>query len=124
MNLHPQPATQRFAYVSGTMLIILGVLNLTVEVLSLAAWHAALHLAAGAVGLLLARHRHRGYTLSVSLGAIALSLYGFASIEGLGDQLSLPSIFSYLHAVLGLTGLVVFFGTKTPAPAAMEPRTE
>jgi hypothetical protein len=86
-------------------------------ILDVNGWHNVLHIASGAVGLLLARSYGASRLYALGLGAVYLvvTLLGFMAGDG-GEVLSLIPVNTcdnFLHLLIGIAG--VFAGFATPA---------
>lgn len=139
----PSPA-RLYATVTGALLVVLGIVGFfysasfgapgTVEAalgaLRVNAWLNLLHIATGALGLLLAGYASRQYALGVGLLYTGLAIWGFAI--GAGDAVLgfLPANRGddFLHLAVGLLGLAAAVGTPrrraSRAAARLEPRAQ
>ncbi|MDP9401143.1 MAG: DUF4383 domain-containing protein [Actinomycetota bacterium] len=84
-------------------------------------WHNVVHLATGALGLVLARSAARAYALG--LGAVYVLVFVLGLIVGDGGELlgliPINTPDNVLHLLLGVTGLAAGFATRGHAvPAA------
>jgi len=90
-------------------------------------WVNALHIATGAIGLLVASYAARGYAFVLGSFYAALVIWGF-SLDGTETILGfLPAGTGndVLHLALGITGLLAAAGTpKTKAKAKPSPRNK
>lgn len=101
----PSPA-RFYAALVGAILFLAGILGFFQDL----SWLNFLHLATGALGLLLAGLAPRPYALCLGLLYTGLAVFGFDR-EG------------WLHLTLGLLGLAAALGTSEPRaqPAAKSP---
>lgn len=113
--------TKQFALIAGSLLVIIGALNFFVDAMATKPAHAILHIVAGLLGLALLKKSHRGYTLWVGVIAVILAGVGFAGVEQLTPWVDLPTLFNYVHAVLGIVALLIFFGSKRGSPTPTTP---
>jgi hypothetical protein len=129
----PSPA-RLYATAAGAFLIVIGILGFfytasfgspgSVEhelgALRVNGWLNVLHIACGALGLLLAGVAARQYALAMGLLFTALAIWGWAI--GAGDAILgfIPAAGGdeVLHLVLGLLGLGAAAGTPRPARPA------
>ncbi len=105
----------------GWVLILVGILNffLTSPVdLKLEPTHAVFHIVAGLLGVVLVKS-HKGYTMWVGIVGVLLAVVGFAGVEDILGLIDLPALFNYVHAVLGVAGLLVYFGARGEKIAPM-----
>lgn len=118
--------TKMFAMITGWVLIVIGILNffLTSPVdLKVKPVHALLHIVVGLLGVGLMK-MHRGYTMWVGIGGVLLAIIGFAGVKDILNIVDFTTSSNWIHAVIGVVGLLVFFmakGTGTaskPAAAA------
>lgn len=116
--------TKMFAMIVGWVLIVVGILNffLTSPIdMKVKPVHAIIHIVVGLLGVALMK-MHRGYTLWVGIGGVLLAIIGFAGVDELFGIIDLPALFNWVHAVIGVAGLLVYFmakGTGTmPKPGA------
>lgn len=88
-------------------------------------WHNVVHIATGALGLLVAGFAAREYALGLGAVYIVIAVWGF--IIGGGDSIlgfiPVNTEDNFLHLVLGVLGLAAgaatpVTGTRAPAPAA------
>ena len=105
----PSPA-RLYASAAGAFLVVLGIVGFfysasfgtpgqvkeVLGVLSTNGWENVLHVATGAIGLLVAGYAARQYALWLGVLYLALAIWGFAI--GSGD-----SIFGFLPANAGMT---------------------
>jgi hypothetical protein len=133
-----------YATVVGALLVVLGIVGFfygasfgapgsveaALSVLRVNAWLNLLHVATGALGLLLAGYASRPFALGVGLIYTALAVWGFAI--GAGDAvlgfLPASSGDDFLHLAVGVLGLAAAAGTSkrgsfVTREAEMEPRT-
>lgn len=98
-------------------------------------WVNLLHVATGAIGLLVVGRAVRTYALVLGAFYAALAIWGFATAgETVFNLLPTGTGNNTLHLVLGLLGLLAAAGTAKPAvkarpkrkpkPAAKKPRSE
>ena len=118
--------TKQFAMLVGWVLIIVGILNFFLEPIKVLPAHAVFHIVAGALGVILVKN-HRGYAMWVGIIGTLLAILGFAGIgkeDPILGLIDLPSIFDWVHIVLGLAGFAVFFMSKKGGMggASMQPR--
>lgn len=125
----PSPA-RLYASATGAFLVVLGIVGFfysasfgtpgqvkeVLGVLSTNGWENVLHVATGAIGLLVAGYAARQYALWLGVLYLALAIWGFAI--GSGD-----SIFGFLpanagmdslHLILGLLGVAAALATPVP----------
>jgi MYXO-CTERM domain-containing protein len=116
-----------YATVVGALLVVLGILGFfysasfggpgnveaALGVLRVNAWLNVLHIATGALGLLVADYASRQYALGVGALYTALAIWGFAIGGGEAILGFLPASGGdeALHLVLGLLGLAAAAGT-------------
>jgi hypothetical protein len=86
-------------------------------VLGVNGWHNMVHIATGALGLLLAGYAARQYALGLGVVYVAIAIWGF--IIGNGDSIlgfiPVNTADDFLHLILGVLGLAA--GLATPAMA-------
>jgi hypothetical protein len=131
----PSPA-RLYASLTGALLVILGILGFfysasfgspgevddMLGVFAVNGWLNVIHIALGAIGLLVAGFASRSYSLWLGLLLIVGAAWGF--VIGGGDAILgfIPSSFAddLLHLVLGLLGVAAAVATprRKPAPAA------
>ncbi|MFA5775452.1 MAG: DUF4383 domain-containing protein [Ilumatobacteraceae bacterium] len=116
--------TKMFAMITGWVLIVIGILNffLTSPVdLKVKPVHAILHIVVGLLGVGLMK-MHRGYTMWVGIGGVLLAIIGFAGVKDILNIVDFTTSSNWIHAVIGVVGLLVFFMAKgagsAPKPAA------
>ncbi|HEY7257295.1 MAG TPA: DUF4383 domain-containing protein [Solirubrobacterales bacterium] len=127
----PSPA-RLYASATGALLVVLGILGFfysasfgspgevddMLGVFAVNGWLNVIHIALGAVGLLVAGFASRSYSLWLGLLLIVLSAWGF--IVGSGDAILgfIPADVgdNLLHLVLGMLGLAA--AAATPRRAA------
>lgn len=115
--------TKQFAIVIGWVLIIAGAINFFIaspNALKIMPTHAVIHIAAGLLGVFLPKS-HQGFTKWVGIVGVGLAMIGFAGIERLTKFIDLPTGFNYIHAVVGITGLLVYFGGRSASAATSQP---
>lgn len=92
--------------------------------LSVNGWHNLVHIATGAIGLLVAGFAARQYALWLGLVYLAIAAWGF--IIGSGDSIlgfiPVNTEDNFLHLILGLLGVGAYAATpadleRRPAPA-------
>jgi Domain of unknown function (DUF4383) len=127
-----------YASVVGALLIVIGILGFfytasfgspgAVEhelgMLRVNGWLSTLHVAGGALGLLMAGAAARAYALSMGMLFTALAIWGWALGGGEAILGFLPASGGdeALHLLFGLLGLAAAAGT--PKPARSEPRAK
>ncbi len=125
----PSPA-RLYASATGAFLVVLGIVGFfysasfgtpgqvkeVLGVLSTNGWENVLHVATGAIGLLVAGYAARQYALWLGVLYLALAIWGFAICSG-------DSIFGFLpanagmdslHLILGLLGVAAALTTPVP----------
>ena len=100
--------TKQFAMIVGWVLIIVGVLNFFVVSMMLMPVHAVFHIVAGVLGVWL-KDNHEGYTMWVGIVGVGLAIMGFAGMTNLLGVIDLTSMFNWVHLILGVLGLLVYF---------------
>jgi len=114
--------TKIFATVVGGMLAGIGFavlfFNLP-DALTVSKAHGSILLLTGGAGLALRRY-HRPYTGWIGVGASLLGLIGFSGVERLMGSIDLPTGYNYFYALLGISGLLVFFGSKPDSTAPIK----
>lgn len=95
----------------GWVLILVGVLNFFLEPVKLLPAHGVFHIVAGLLGVVLSKS-HKGYTMWVGIIGVLLAIIGFAGVEEILGIIDLPVLFNYVHALLGVAGLLVYFGAR------------
>ncbi|MBI4093180.1 MAG: hypothetical protein HY420_04620 [Candidatus Kerfeldbacteria bacterium] len=106
--------TKQFAMIVGWVLILVGILNFFVtkpESIAVTSSHAVFHIVAGLLGVILPKS-HKGYTLWVGIVGVLLAIVGFAGVTQITSLINLPTGFNYIHAILGVVGLLVYFGAR------------
>lgn len=105
--------TKQFAMIVGWVLILVGILNFFLHPKNYdpTPVHAVIHIVAGLLAVIMPKS-HRGYTLWVGIIGVLLAVAGFAGLEEITKYVNLPSGFNYIHAVLGVAGLLVYFGSR------------
>jgi hypothetical protein len=106
----PNPA-RLYATLVGAILFVAGILGFFHDL----SWVNYLHLASGALGLLLAGSAPRPYALCMGLVYGGLAVWGFAGGE---EWLQWP------HLALGLLGLAAFAGTPAAERKRLKPRAK
>jgi hypothetical protein len=116
-----QSPARLYALVVGATLLIAGIIGFAYSasfgspgevdsvfgILDVNAWHNIVHIATGALGLLLFRTAAREYALGLGAVYIVVAIWGFA----IGDGESILGFIpvntedNVLHAVIGLTGI-------------------
>jgi hypothetical protein len=116
-----QSPARLYALVIGATLLIAGIVGFAYSasfgspgevdsvfgILDVNAWHNIVHIATGALGLLLFRSAAREYALGLGAVYIVVAIWGFA----IGDGESILGFIpvntedNILHAAIGLTGL-------------------
>lgn len=132
----PSPA-RLYASAVGALLLVVGIagffysasfgapgdVEAALGVLRVNAWLNLLEISTGALGLLLAGYRSRGYALAIGLLYTALAIWGFA-IDG-GDAvlgfLPASSGDDAFHLAVGLLGLAAAAGTPRALQARAQP---
>jgi hypothetical protein len=136
-----QSPARLYALVIGATLLIAGIIGFAYSasfgspgevdsvfgILDVNAWHNIVHIATGALGLLLYRTAAREYALGLGAIYIVVAIWGFA----IGDGESILGFIpvntedNILHAVIGLTGIAA--GLASPrtitGPATGGPAT-
>jgi hypothetical protein len=89
--------------------------------LAVNAWHNVLHIATGAIGLLVAGYAARQYALWLGVLYLAVAIWGFILGDGESILGFLPvnTADNFLHLILGLLGLGAY--ATTPRAAAAQP---
>jgi hypothetical protein len=89
-------------------------------VLSVNAWHNVLHIATGAIGLLVAGYAARQYALGLGIAYLAVAAWSFAigSGESILGFLPVNTADDLLHLILGALGILAWMAT----PNAVESR--
>jgi hypothetical protein len=100
----PSPA-RLYASAGGALLIVLGIAGFFFD----RDWVNFFHLAAGALGILLAPAAPRLYALGLGLVFIGLAAWGFADGQ---------AWMQWLHLALGLLGLAAYAGSEPRAQPA------
>ncbi|MEK7497273.1 MAG: hypothetical protein AAB657_05260 [Patescibacteria group bacterium] len=100
---------KQFAMVVGWVLIVVGVLNFFVEPIMVMPVHALFHIVAGALGVWAAKEHSEGYTMWVGIVGLVLAILGFAGMANILGVIDLTVTFNYVHLILGVVGLVVYF---------------
>jgi hypothetical protein len=129
----PSPA-RLYASLTGALLVILGILGFfysdsfgspgevddMLGAFAVNGWLNVIHIALGAIGLLVAGFASRSYSLWLGLLLIVAGAWGF--VIGGGDAILgfIPSSFGddLLHLVLGALGLAAAAGTPSRRAAA------
>ncbi len=135
----PSPA-RLYATSAGAFLVVLGIVGFfygasfgspgTVEealgALRVNGWLDVLHVATGALGLLLAGYAARGYALWLGAIYTGLAVWGFAigSGEAVLGFIPAGSGDDWLHLALGLLGLAAAAGTAKGRNGSKRPRLE
>ncbi len=90
-----------------------GAVEAALGVLTVNAWLNVLHIATGALGLLLAGYASRRYALGLGVLYTALAIWGFAIAAGAAILGFLPASGGddTLHLIIGLLGLAAAAGT-------------
>lgn len=108
-----------FFYSSGFDTGVSGVAGDTDDVLGVLAvngWHNVVHIALGLLGLACASSAARSYALGVGLLYLVLAIWGFVDSDNvILGLIPLNTEDSFLHLILGLTGVAA--GAASPAPA-------
>jgi hypothetical protein len=125
----PSPA-RLYASAAGAFLVVLGIVGFfysatfgssgpvkdVLGVLSVNGWENVLHVATGAIGLLVAGYAARQYALSLGALYLALAIWGFAI--GSGDSIlgfiPVNAGVDSLHLSLGLLGVLAARATPVP----------
>ncbi|MBI5467008.1 MAG: hypothetical protein HY975_02220, partial [Candidatus Kerfeldbacteria bacterium] len=113
--------TKQFAIVVGWVLIITGTVNFFISSaneLKIMPAHAIIHIAAGMIGVFFPKN-HKGFTKWVGISAVGLAMIGFAGADRLTKFIDLPNGFNYIHAVVGIAGLFVYFGARDKGAAGV-----
>ena len=124
---------QLYALVVGAVLLLAGVVGFAYSasfgspgevdsvfgILDVNAWHNVVHIATGALGLLLFRAAAREYALGLGVVYVVVAIWGFL----IGDGESILGFIpvntedNVLHLVLGLAGLAAGFATRRAVAA-------
>jgi hypothetical protein len=133
----PSPA-RLYATLVGAALVVFGIVGFFYSasfggpgkvddvfgVLSVNGWHNVLHIATGAIGLLVAGYAARQYALWLGAFYVVVAIWGFAI--GSGDSilgfLPVNTGDDILHLVLGLLGVAA--GLATPPKKKLETRAK
>lgn len=118
----PSPA-RLYATLAGAVLVVLGLLGFFGDL----SWVNFLHIAAGALGLLLAGYAARAYALWTGAIFAILGILGLATGSGeeILGRLPTGSGEDWLHLALGLAGLAAVASTRgslTTHSVRKEPR--
>jgi hypothetical protein len=116
-----QSPARLYALVIGATLLIAGIIGFAYSasfgspgevdsvfgILDVNAWHNIVHIATGALGLLLYRSAAREYALGLGAVYIVVAIWGFAIGDGEAILGFIPvnTEDNILHAAIGLTGL-------------------
>jgi hypothetical protein len=89
-------------------------------ILDVNAWHSVVHIATGALGLLLFRTAAREYALGLGLIYVIVAIWGFAIGGGESILRFIPinSEDNVLHLLIGLTGLGAGLATSSSESAS------
>jgi hypothetical protein len=131
MNDSYTPA-RLYATVVGAVLVVAGIIGFFYNstftsdksvhddvfgILSVNGWHNVVHIATGALGLLLARSFAREYAFGLGVVYIVVAIWGF--IIGSGDSIlsivPVNTADNVLHLVIGLAGLAAGAATRSLA---------
>jgi len=104
----PSPA-RLYASAAGALLIVVGIAGFFFD----RDWLNFFHVAAGAIGLLLAGGAPRLYALVLGLVLVLVGLAGWGFAEG-------EAWLQWLHLALGLLGLAAYAGSEPRAQTAAE----
>ena len=128
-----QSPARLYALVIGATLLIAGIIGFAYSasfgspgevdsvfgILDVNAWHNIVHIATGALGLLLYRTAAREYALGLGAVYIVVAIWGF--IVGDGDSIlgfiPVNTEDNVLHALIGLTGIAAGLATPATAPS-------
>jgi len=133
--METRSAAQAFALVIGATLVVAGIAGFfynasfgsgdgterdaVLGVLDVNGWHNLVHLASGAIGLLVAGSYGGSRVYALGFGAIylAVALLGFLAGDGeeIFNLIPVNTEDNFLHLILGLTGLAA--GAATPKAA-------
>jgi hypothetical protein len=136
---------QLYCLLVGAVLVIVGIIGFFYEasfatgdsirshdvfgILSVNGWHNLIHIAIGALLLVAAGSAARGAALLVGLLFIALCILGFiaTSNSGIGSIAEQDTLFKLVpvnnednvfHLILGITGLIAFYASRSLSRAA------
>jgi len=120
-----------YATVVGAVLVVAGILGFfysasfgspgevddVLGILSVNAWHNIVHILTGAIGLLVAGYAARQYALGLGVIYVAIAIWGFAigSGESILGFIPINTEDNFLHAILGVLGILA--GLATPREA-------
>jgi len=120
-----------YATVVGAVLVVAGILGFfysasfgspgevddVLGILSVNAWHNIVHILTGAVGLLVAGYAARQYALWLGVIYIAIAIWGFAigSGESILGFIPINTEDNFLHAILGVLGVLAALATPREA---------
>jgi hypothetical protein len=125
---------QLYALVFGVVLLIAGIIGFAYSasfgspgevdsvfgILDVNAWHNIVHIATGALGLLLFRRAAREYALGLGAVYVVVAIWGF--IIGDGESIlgfiPINTEDNVLHLVIGLAGLAAGLATQRAVAAA------
>ncbi|MEA2448832.1 MAG: hypothetical protein QOG63_764 [Thermoleophilaceae bacterium] len=123
---------QIYAVVIGAVLVVAGIVGFFYSsafgspgqtdavfgILSVNGWHNVVHIATGAVGLVVAGHAARAYAGGLGLVYAAVAIWGFAIGSGQSILGFLPvnGEDNVLHALIALAGVAAYF-TSSPRTA-------
>ena len=101
--------TRKFALVAGTVLLILGILNVFIDRLEVYGFQILLHIAAGVLGIW-AYRRSSGYQFTkwYSITALIFATLGFMGITQLLDLIKLTMFHYWFYLISGLLGLWIY----------------
>jgi uncharacterized protein DUF4383 len=131
-----QTPARLYALVVGAVLLIAGVVGFAYSasfgspgevdsvfgILDVNAWHNIVHIATGALGLLLYRTAAREYALGLGAVYVVVAIWGFiiGSGESILGFIPVNTEDNILHAALGIAGIAAGLATQTavarPAP--------
>ncbi len=129
---------QLYALVVGAVLLIAGIIGFVYSasfgspgevdavfgILDVNAWHNIVHIATGALGLLLYRTAAREYALGLGAVYIVVAIWGFAIGDGeeILGILPVNTEDNILHLVIAVAGIGAGLATPAqPAPTAAAP---
>jgi Domain of unknown function (DUF4383) len=124
---------QLYAAIVGAVLVVAGIIGFFYNstftsdtavhddvfgILSVNGWHNVVHIATGALGLLAVGYAARFYAFGLGVVYIAVAIWGFVltgSNPSILDVVPVNTADNFLHAALGVLGILA--GLATPAEA-------